>query len=342
MNDSVKQNVSYKNFVIDNRLQYFKPHATKVEKTFAEDLSTTLGEKPRSIPPKYFYDKRGSELFDKICRLPEYYLTRTEIEILNKINNSLPDILDSDIRLVELGSGSAEKTRILIDSIINFQPVLEYFPIDVSDILAESSECLLQDYPQLRITGIIDTYEGGLEFIKSFNSKPNLILFLGSSFGNFDPAYGKIFLDKINKTMNQGDQFLMGLDLVKKKEILENAYDDSEGVTSEFNQNVLVRINQELGGNFNLHDFEHYVVYNEENQRIEMYLKSLKQQKIVIPKADLSFTLEEGELIHTEYSYKYSIEQIDTLIESTGFRLKERWTDMNNLFSVNLLEKDHA
>ncbi|NIP61860.1 MAG: L-histidine N(alpha)-methyltransferase [Nitrosopumilaceae archaeon] len=340
MRDPIKQNISYKKFVVDERLKYFKPHATKVEKTFAEEICNTLGKKPRSIPPKYFYDKRGSELFDKICKLPEYYLTRTEINILKKIKDSLHDILDSEFRLVELGSGSAEKTRILIDSITHFQSVLEYFPIDVSEILTESSECLLRDYNKLKITGIIDTYEDGLEFIKDFNTKPNLILFLGSSFGNFEPADGKYFLEKINQTMNKDDLFLIGLDLVKQRKILENAYDDSLGITAKFNQNVLWRINEELGGNFILQNFKHVAVYNEKKQRVEMYLKSLKKQKITISKINLSFTLENNELIHTEFSYKYTLNQIDKLIGDTGFRIRKRWTDNNNLFSVNLLGKN--
>lgn len=139
--------------------------------------------------------------------------------------------------------------------------------------------------------------------------------------------------------MKSGDLFLIGLDLVKQKDILEKAYDDTSGITAEFNQNVLVRMNEELDGNFIISNFEHVAFYNEEKQRVEMYLRSLKQQKIVIPKANLSLILEKGELIHTEYSYKYTLDQIDRLVKATGFRMKERWTDKDNLFSVNLLEK---
>ena len=220
------------------------------------------------------------------------------------------------------------------------QQTTEYFPIDISEILTESSELLLQDYENLRITGIIDTYEGGLEFLENYDGKKNLIVFLGSSFGNFSPFDGKNFLDKINSTMKSGDLFLIGLDLVKDSHILESAYNDAQGVTAEFNLNVLSRINDELDADFNLNNFSHHSIYNNDDQRIEMYLKSLVKQSVIISKCGLSLDLEKNELIHTEYSHKYTLKQIKTLLESTGFKINHTWLDDNTHFSLTLVSKN--
>ena len=340
MNETIQKNLGYKKYVIDSKLQYFKPHASKIEKTFAEEISSSLNRDSKFIAPKFFYDKKGSDLFEKICILPEYYPTRTEIGILKNLQTELPSFIDDSFRLVELGSGASVKTRLLIDIFSKIQKTTEYFPIDISEILAESSEQLLRDYDNLRITGIIDTYEGGLEFLKNYDNKNNLILFLGSSFGNFPPANGKTFLEKINSTMKSGDLFLIGLDLVKDSQILESAYDDAQGVTAKFNLNVLSRINDELDADFNLNNFSHYSAYNEEDQRIEMYLKSLVNQSVIISKSNLSLNLEKNELIHTEYSHKYTLEQIKTLLESTGFKINHTWLDENTHFSLTLVSKN--
>ena len=243
--------------MIDSNLEYFKPHSTKIEKTFAEDVSYSLNRDSKFISPKYFYDKKGSELFEQICNLPEYYPTRTEIQILKKIQPELEGYLDESFRLVELGSGSSVKTRLILDVFDKIQDRIEYFPIDISEILTESSELLQKDYDDLHITGIVDTYEGGLEFIEKYDDKKNLIIFLGSSYGNFNPNDGKIFLKKINSVMKKDDLFLIGLDLVKNKKTLENAYDDSQGITAKFNLNVLSRIKDELDADFDLDNFQH-------------------------------------------------------------------------------------
>ena len=340
MNETVQKNLDYKKYVIDSKLQYFKPHASKIEKTFAEEISSSLTMIPKFITPKFFYDKKGSELFEKICTLPEYYPTRTEILILKNLQTELPSFIDDSFRLVELGSGASVKTRLLLDIFTKIQQITEYLPIDISEILAESSEQLLRDYDNLRITGIIDTYEGGLEFLQNYDEKNNLIIFLGSSFGNFSPSDGKTFLEKINSTMKSGDLFLIGLDLVKDSQILESAYDDAQGVTAEFNLNVLSRINDELDADFNLNNFSHYSTYNKEDQRIEMYLKSLVNQSVIISKSNLSLNLEKNELIHTEYSHKYTLEQIKTLLESSGFKINHTWLDDDTRFSLTLVSKN--
>ena len=339
MSNTIQKNREYKKYVVDSKLQYFKPHATKIEKTFAEEVSSSLNADLKFISPKYFYDKKGSELFEKICLLPEYYPTRTEVTILKKLQQELLSFLDDTFRIVELGSGSSVKTRLIIDVFAKLQNKIEYFPIDISEILTESSEQLIHDYDNLYITGIIDTYEGGLEFLKHYDDKNNLITFLGSSFGNFSPSDGYLFLKKIHSTMKSGDLFLIGLDLVKEKHILESAYDDTQGVTAEFNLNVLSRINDELGGNFNLENFEHHSVYHEKEQRIEMYLKSSQKQSVIIPKSNLLLNLEKNQLIHTEYSHKYRLSQIHDLLDDAGFELKHTWLDENKYFSLTLVAK---
>ncbi len=340
MNETIQKNLNYKKYVVDSKLQYFKPHASKIEKTFAEEISFSLNRDSKFIMPKFFYDKKGSDLFEKICSLPEYYPTRTEIDILKKLQTELPSFIDDTFRLVELGSGSSIKTRLILDIFINLQKSTEYFPIDISEILTESSEQLLLDYDSLHITGIIDTYEGGLEFIKNYDDKKNLIIFLGSSFGNFSPSDGKNFLQKINSTMKSGDLFLIGLDLVKDSKILESAYDDTQGVTAQFNLNVLSRINDELDADFDLNNFSHHSIYNKEDQRIEMYLKSLVNQSVIISKSNLSLNLEKNELIHTEHSHKYTLDQIRTLLENTGFKINHTWLDDNTHFSLTLVSKN--
>ena len=338
MSDTVQKNLGYKKYVVDSRLQYFKPHTTEIEKTFAEEISSSLNRDSKFIHPKFFYDKKGSELFEKICLAPEYYPTRTEISILKQLQNELPTFLDDDFRLVELGSGTSIKTRLLLD-VLTSQNNIEYFPIDISEILAESSEQLLHDYENLTITGIIDTYEGGLEFLRTYDEKKNLIIFLGSSFGNFAPIDGYKFLEKVYATMKPGDLFLIGLDLVKEKEILEYAYNDSQRITAEFNLNALSRINDELDADFNLNNFSHYAIYNEKDQRIEMYLKSLNEQSVIIGKSNFELKLKNDELIHTEYSHKYRLSQIHDLLDDVGFELKHTWLDDKKHFSLSLVSK---
>jgi len=339
LSKTIQKNIHYKKYKIDSKLQYFKPHSTKIEKSFADEISFSLNQSSKFINPKFFYDKKGSELFEKICDLSEYYPTRTEISILKKLKDELPQYLDDSFRLVELGSGSSIKTRLILDVLNQLQEKIEYFPIDISEILTESSSLLQRDYDNLFITGIIDTYEGGLEFLKNYDDKKNLIIFLGSSFGNFTPDDGKTFLKKINSTMKDDDLFLIGLDLVKNKMILENAYNDSQGITAKFNLNVLSRLNDELDANFNLDNFAHHALYSESEQRIEMYLKSLTSQSVIISKSNISLTLKKNELIHTEHSHKFQLSQIRELMHRTGFDIKNIWLDENNYFALTLVSK---
>ena len=332
--------LGYENHHVHPRLNYFKPHTERTEKTFAQEIASTLNGNSKSISPKFFYDDHGSSLFEKICELPEYYLTRTETKILNQIETDLASFLTDNMRLVELGSGSSLKTRLILDVFDKIQSKIEYFPIDISDILKDSCQQLLDDYDKLHVTGIIDTYHGGLEFIKNYDETPNLIAFLGSSFGNFNAEDGINFLQKINSSMKDSDLFLIGLDLVKEKHVLENAYDDSQGVTANFNLNVLSRINEELGGNFDLSQFSHMAKFNEDKQRIEMYLKSLTKQTVKIPKSNLEINFHEDELIHTEHSHKYSIPRIENMLYDSGFEINVIWQDENRHYALVLCSKN--
>lgn len=366
----------YKMFEIDSRLRYFKPHASKVERTFAEEISGSLGRGSGSkfIDPKFFYDEVGSALFEEICSVPEYYLTRTEIALLERIADEIGALVAADalgvyddgadrddggadtaaaaadgavraggrnggrLRLVELGSGSSVKTRIILDALHRVQDATEYFPIDISDILTQSSEQLLTDYPNLRITGIIDTYEGGLEFLKEYGGGRSLIMFLGSSYGNLAPGDGAVFLGRVRSAMKPGDLFLMGVDMAKDRRVLEPAYNDSAGVTSRFNFNVLSRINSELDADFDLGNFAHRARYNSSEQRMEMYLESLCEQTVTVSKPGLELRLGRGELIHTENSYKYRPGQIRSMLDSAGFRTVRQWTDPDGYFMLVLAE----
>ena len=336
---TLQKELGYTKYILGERLSYYEPSGNKSQKTFAQELSHSIRQKQKSINPKFFYDQKGSQLFEKICVLPEYYLTRTEISILKQIDGKLQSYLDGNFRLVELGSGSSQKTRLLIDMLTRLQKHVEYFPIDISKILKTSSAALQSDYKKLHITGIIDNYENGLEFVKNYDDMKNLIVFLGSSFGNFDPENGIKFLQKINSSMKNDDLFLIGLDLVKDKTVLRQAYDDSQGITAQFNLNVLSRINSELGGNFDISKFVHYAVYNENQKKIEMYLRSLAKQTVEIPNANLMLEIDEGELIHTEDSHKYTISQIKQMFEMTGYQIEAMWNDENKYYSLVLLSK---
>lgn len=326
-------------YEVNPRLRYFKPNTSKTEKTFAEEISYSLNQNSKFIHPKFFYDQTGSQLFEKICQLPEYYLTRTEILILKSLKNELAEFFDQSYRLVELGSGYSTKTKLLLDILHDLQKHVEYFPIDISDILKEASQSLLESYANLHITGVIDTYESGLKFIKSFDDTPNLIAFLGSSFGNFEYDDGINFLHDVNSTMKQDDLFLAGIDLVKDKKILEDAYADSLGITAQFNLNVLQRINNELDANFDIKKFSHKAEFNEQEHRIEMYLRSNEEQSVNIPKANLNVNFDRDELIHTEHSHKYTISQIENMVEETNFEIKKIWQDPNRNYSMVLVSK---
>ena len=330
---------NYKKIAVTPRFCYFQPKA-ELKSTIAQEISYSLSQKNKFIHPKFFYDAEGSILFEKICSLPEYYITRTEIEVLSSIKSELSKYLVGDYALVELGSGSSIKTRKLLKILTAKQNDVEYYPIDISNILKDSSINLHDEYDNLKITGIIDQYETGLKFIKHLDHKEKIVAFLGSSLGNFDPENGIEFLRKIRSSMRNGDLFLLGIDLVKDTKILENAYNDSKSVTANFNLNLLSRLNRELAADFDSNKFEHVAIFNKTQKRIEMYLKSKIKQEVFISKLNLLLKFKKKELIHTEFSYKYTIPQIKKMAEKTGFKPIQIWTDKKNYFAVVLFSVD--
>ncbi|HET6972593.1 MAG TPA: L-histidine N(alpha)-methyltransferase [Pyrinomonadaceae bacterium] len=304
----------------------------------AEDVRKGLSAQPKRFLPKYFYDELGSQLFEAICLLPEYYLTRAENEILEKYSDQIVAAVEGNKTLVEMGSGSASKTRLIIEALLRRQPELLFMPVDISaTALESSSRILLQSYPRLAIEAYAADYFAGLAELGKKPRSRTLALFLGSNISNFDRDEALRFLRAMRSVLNRGDALLLGADLKKDPAILEAAYNDALGVTSAFNLNVLARINRELNGSFDLHNFRHRAFYNESAGRIEIYIESLMDQRVRIEKLDLDVDFAAGELIHTENSYKYDMNGIRALAGQTGFDLSRTWLDSQERFSSNLL-----
>ncbi len=315
---------------------------------FASDVSIGLGNKKKQLPPKYFYDDTGSRLFEKICIQPEYYPTRTEYDIMKDNLTNLINDLDLPLSIVELGSGNSKKTFLLLETFAKIQkPHTYYFPIDVShQILHESSKFLSLIIENLKIHYIHQDFFKGLKMADDYiKSKKNisipenkLVVFLGSSIGNFEPEQARLFLSNIRKNLKLSDCFLIGFDLQKDPHLIESAYNDKNGLTSMFNINILHRINKELGGNFNIDYFEHMAFYNQKENRIEMHLVSKIDQKVYIKYIEKTFHFQKNETIHTENSYKYTKKQIEDLSNDAGFSIKKHFFDKNNWFVLSLLK----
>lgn len=322
----------------DERLIIHDLAGSGVRASFAEDVRVGLLSRPRQLFPKYFYDELGSQLFEAICLLPEYYLTRAEDEIIARYSDEIVSEVDGHKRLLEMGSGSASKTRRIIEAILKEQSELLYIPVDISATALEtSSRVLLQAYPRLRINAFAADYYSGLKALGSSSTQGRtLALFLGSNIGNFDREEARTFLRALRKVLAPGDALLLGADLKKEREVLEAAYDDALGVTAAFNLNLLTRINRELDADFNLRAFKHYVRYDEAAGRIEIYAESLRAQTVRIAKLGLEIQFSEGERIHTENSYKYDMADLSRLAAETGFTLSRTWHDQAKRFSSNL------
>jgi dimethylhistidine N-methyltransferase len=297
-----------------------------------------LGAAQKHIPCRYFYDYTGSQIFERICRLQEYYLTRTETEILQANSGEICSSLPGDVLLVELGSGSCLKTQVIIAELLKHQAHIAYSPIDISkQMLEESSNTLLERFDSLEVVPVVAEYTDGLRLLRTRPEQAKLILWLGSSIGNFRRREAIRFLKNIVLTLSPQDYFLIGFDLQKDRRKLEEAYNDSRGVTAEFNLNLLARINRELGGRFDLGRFEHSAVYNEEKSRIEMYLISTQEQEVYIADLDRSYHFHENERIHTENSYKYSLDTIRGMADQAGMEICRQWFDSRRYFNLTLL-----
>ncbi len=304
----------------------------------AEDVRRGLATQPKRFLPKYFYDQLGSQLFEAICLLPEYYLTRAENEILDRYADEIVASVSGDITLIEMGSGSASKTRLLIDALLRKQTELLFIPVDISaSALDSSSRILLQSYPQLRVEAYAADYFAGLAELGKEQRGRTLALFLGSNISNFDPEEALNFLRALRQVLRNGDALLLGADLKKDKSVLEAAYNDALGVTAAFNLNVLARINRELGGTFDLRAFQHRAFYNEAVGRVEIYIESTREQTVAISQLEMEVQFVEGEQIHTENSYKYDRNDIARLASATGFVHGRTWLDSEQRFSSNLL-----
>lgn len=310
----------------------------------AEDVRAGLTAPRKTIPPKYFYDNLGSALFEAICQLPEYYVSRCELEILTTFTDDIVRAFGSPIRLIELGSGTSRKTRTLLDSLTRRQPKLEYVTVDVDgDLLRHTAEQLLQVYPDLTVTPVLSDFRRIDEVLPPLLADPamrNVVLFLGSTIGNLDPGEQDALLRAIHRTLKPGDALFLGADRRKDKSILDPAYDDALGVTAAFNLNLLVRINAELGGHFDLAKFRHRAFFNETESRIEMHIVSTAAQRVRIDALDLDVGFAAGETIHTENSYKFDDDAIDALARRTGFTVAQRWTDARQFFADVLLVVD--
>jgi dimethylhistidine N-methyltransferase len=293
---------------------------------------------PKSLPPKYFYDDRGSELFEQICELPEYYPTRTEAWILSQYANEIAQIT-GECELIELGSGSSTKTIFLLDAYQKISRLFKYVPIDVSAGILKASVLKLQKkYPDLSVDGLVGTYEQALTQLASTASSSRMIFFLGSSIGNFNPQESNIFLRHIADALNPGDYFLLGLDLQKPQEILEAAYNDTQGVTAAFNLNMLSHLNWRFQGNFDLNLFTHQAIYNQAEAQIEMYLHTHKSHWISLEALDLKIFLETGESILTEISRKFDLAIMQTELEMQGLKTVKIWTDPQQWFGLMLCQ----
>lgn len=306
------------------------------ETIVGSDVIQGLTQTPKSLPPKYFYDDRGSVLFEQICELPEYYPTRTEAAILRQYAGEIAGITGA-CELVELGSGSSTKTRLLLDAYEAHAYPLRYLPIDVSaGILQISAKQLLADYQSLQVQGLVSTYELALKQLAPTQLPSRMIFFLGSTIGNLNPQECHVFFSQIQAALNAGEYFLLGLDLQKPKQLIEAAYNDSQGVTAEFNLNMLKHLNQRFEGNFDTQLFEHWAFYNEQLNQIEMHLRSLKAHTVRLEALALTVNFEAGETIMTEISRKFDLGVMQQELQAKGLKPLKVWTDPKQWFGLIL------
>jgi dimethylhistidine N-methyltransferase len=299
---------------------------------FAGDVIDDLSQHPKRLSPKYFYDATGSELFEQITLLPEYYPTRTELGILRDRASEVAAIIPEGAALVEFGAGATTKVRLLLEQCA----FGAYVPVDISgDFLKAQADALRKDFSALSVYPVAADFTAPFALPDAVRAMPKVGFFPGSTLGNFEPHEACAFLRSAREILGKGAQLLIGIDLEKDERQLYAAYNDAAGVTARFNLNVLERINRELGGNFNLSAFTHRAIYNRERHRIEMHLISRTQQTVRVLGRSLSFRA--GESIHTECSYKYSLDRFTALARGSGWTPRVSWTDPDNLFSVHEL-----
>jgi dimethylhistidine N-methyltransferase len=318
------------------QVQHLLEPTQMVATTAGSDVIKGLAQTPKTLPFKYFYDDRGSELFEQICELPEYYPTRTETQILQKYSGQIAEMTGVS-ELVELGSGSSTKSRILLDAYQNLGYPLNYLPIDVSaGMLETTAKQLLRDYPTLKVRALAGTYEQALSHLQPTKLSTRTIAFIGSSLGNMSPQECDRFFSQITGALQVGEYFLLGVDLHKSTDILEAAYDDSQGVTAAFNLNMLEHLNRRFEGNFDTTQFSHWAFYNQAEQQIEMHLKSAIAQTVELRSLNLKVNFAPGETIRTEISRKFDLHNIQRDLQAHKLIPQQIWTDENQWFALIL------
>jgi len=322
---------------ISDRLEIVTASAPAHAAGFADDVTFGLQAQQKTLPPKYFYDELGSALFEAITKLPEYYLTRAETEILREYGWEIVRSLRSPIEMIELGSGSASKTRLLIEETLRVQTALRYCPIDISaDALRVSAAALVDAYPRLSVRAYAADYFTMLSSPELQLTHPVLALLLGSNIGNYEPQMMQRLLNALGSSLQRGDGLLVGADLRKDPARLQLAYDDPTGVTAAFNKNLLARLNREFGADFELRAFDHVARYDAARGVVESFLVSNIAQRVSIEKLGFEVAFERGEPLHTESSYKFTLEELSSSAAEAGFSLARTWLDHRRYFSVNL------
>ncbi len=300
---------------------------------FASEVIAGLSAKPKRLPAKYFYDLAGSALFERITQLSEYYPTRCEVALLRENAPAIASLFPASCALFEFGAGSSKKARILLGAAATIEA---YVPVDISgEFLQQDTSQLHRDFPHIGVHPVVGDFTRPFTVPAAIADLPRVGFFPGSTIGNFEHHEAVEFLRHAAATLGEGAVLVIGVDLIKDISILSRAYNDAEGVTAKFNLNLLVRINRELGGNFDLAAFEHHACYNRERNRIEMHLASLKRQKVRVNGKTFNFRL--GETIHTENSYKYTIESFQALAQGAGWSPLNMWSD--GLFSVHAIQR---
>jgi L-histidine N-alpha-methyltransferase len=305
------------------------------ERSLADDVLDGLTRPFKELPPKHFYDARGAELFDRICELPEYYPTRAERAILERSADEIAAITGA-VELVELGSGTAAKTRVLLDALYSAGTLRRYVPLDVTEsMVRDCARELTAEYPGLRVHGVIGDFERHLGLVPPAEG-PRIVAFLGGTIGNFPPGSRRRFLRQISRLLGPDDYLLMGTDLVKDPDVLEAAYDDAEGVTAEFNRNVLLVLNRELDADFDPDDFEHVALFDREHEWIEMRLRARREVSARIGLLDMDVRFDAGEELRTEISAKFTPERLQGDLAAAGLELAHWLTDPDGLFALTL------
>ena len=321
------------------QINYSHSRNSIAEADNGKDVIFGLTKPQKSLPPRYLYDDKGSQLFEQICELPEYYPTRTEAGILQAKASEIA-IITGQCELVELGSGSSTKTRWLLDAYQELGHSLHYVPIDVSaGILKDSSQQLLSDYPSLQIKGWVGTYQQTLSQLHHNPVEKRLVLFLGSTLGNFSQNQCDNFFAQINSVLETGDYFLLGIDLQKPREVLEAAYNDSQGVTADFNLNVLSHLNRLFNGNFDLNLFSHRAIYNQIENQIEMHLHCHQSHLFTLENLDLNVKFNQGETILTEISRKFNLSQMQKYLQTQNLNPVKVYTDSKQWFGLILAKR---